>query len=294
MSIKATNIQKVYGSRIIALENVNLNIEKGIFGLLGRNGAGKTTLMRILTSLLDQSRGSVEICNIELNKKNIYEIKKIIGYLPQDFNFYGNLNVREALDYTGMLCKMRKSDRENRIEETLKMVNLEKEKKKKVRQLSGGMLRRLGIAHAIFNEPKVLIVDEPTSGVDPQERIAIRNILSEFSENHTVLLSSHIVEDIASTCKQIMILDNGKVAYDGELKTFIKSGQGSVWKANLQSSQELNSLKQQYHIVSTQYLEDSIEVKILSRTRPTIPCVIIEPNIEDAYMLLLQERGDSN
>jgi len=292
MSITVQHLSKSYRGKVNVLHNMNLVIPQGMYGLLGRNGAGKTTFMRILSTLLAPSSGTVEISSIPLNKRNIPQIKALIGYLPQEFNFYPNLRIDEALDYMGILYMMDEKKRTRRIEEVLMEVNLFHERSKKVKQLSGGMRRRLGIAQAILHEPQVLIVDEPTAGVDPLERISIRNLLSDYSKNHTVLLSSHIVEDIAATCQQIAVLNNGQVAYNGGLKELIKRGKGAVWSCTLQNVQELDEMKRNHTVISSQYFENSIEVRILSKQKPNTSSVALEPSIEDAYMLLLEEGSD--
>ncbi len=204
-----------------ALKQVSLNIKNGMFGLLGRNGAGKTTLMRILTTLLHKTSGSITICGIDI--ENAKKVREIIGYLPQDFSIYPNMSVYEAMDYLGILSKLTTSIRKNRIMKLLEMVNLRDFYKMKVRALSGGMKRRLGIAQAILNDPKVLIVDEPTAGLDPEERIRFRNLICNIAEDRIVILSTHIVEDIEKTCKDIAILDKGEIIYSGELKKFINN-----------------------------------------------------------------------
>lgn len=286
MDIKIKELTKIYGKETTALNDVDLHISQGMFGLLGKNGAGKTTLMRILTALLEPTRGSVEICGIPLKKKNILSIKSLLGYLPQEFGFYNNLTVYEAMNYMGMLNKMKPKKRKERIEEVLIQLNLQQQSHKRFRQLSGGMKKRLGIAQALLNEPKILIVDEPTSGVDPEERVRIRNILSEYSKNNIVLLSTHIVEDIASTCEMLAVLDYGKVIYKGSVEDLIQQAKGSAWKCTLYNTTELDELKQNYTVISSQHLQGKIEARIVSKDQPSLDCIEVEPSIEDAYMLL--------
>ena len=173
-TIEIKNVNKFYGKKQ-ALKDVNLTIEQGMFGLLGRNGAGKTTLMKTLTTLHTQQKGDITICNIPV--ENAKEIRAITGYLPQDFSMYPSMRVEEALDYLGLLSGMDKKLRKERIKQLLKSVNLSAQRRKKIRTLSGGMKRRLGIAQALLHDPKVLIVDEPTAGLDPEERIRFRNLL---------------------------------------------------------------------------------------------------------------------
>lgn len=216
--INILDLSKNYGSKQ-ALKNISLHIEAGMFGLLGRNGAGKTTLMRILTTLLNKSGGSVTVCGVDIG--NAKEIRKMIGYLPQEFSVYPNMNVYEAMDYLGVLSGIPGKVRKERIPALLQKVNLDDCRRVKIRALSGGMKRRLGIAQAIVHDPKILIVDEPTAGLDPEERIRFRNLLCEIAEDRIVMLSTHIVEDVEKTCQNIAILDKGEIFYDGKLSAFI-------------------------------------------------------------------------
>lgn len=218
--IVINNLSKSFGKKM-ALDDVSLKLETGMFGLLGRNGAGKTTLMRIIVGLLNKSSGNISVCGIPIEKSA--EIRKIIGYLPQEFSVYPNMSVYEAMDYLGVLSGMPRAARKDRIDRLLHEVNLSEYRKLKVKALSGGMKRRLGIAQAILHEPKVLIVDEPTAGLDPEERVRFRNFLCKSAGDRIVILSTHIVEDIEKTCKKIAILDNGRVFFNGELTKFIGS-----------------------------------------------------------------------
>ena len=224
--IEIKNLNKFYGKKQ-ALYDVNLKIEQGMFGLLGRNGAGKTTLMKILATLLQKKSGQVTVCGIPI--ENEKEIRKIIGYLPQEFSIYPTMNVYEAMDYLAILSGLGKQERKERIEMLLAQVNLTESKNKKVKALSGGMKRRLGIAQALLGNPKVLIVDEPTAGLDPEERIRFRNLLSETAEERIVILSTHIVGDIEATCENIAILDEGKVLYSGTVDDLLAAADGKVF-----------------------------------------------------------------
>ena len=198
------NLSKNYGKKQ-ALKNVDLTIRQGMFGLLGPNGAGKTTLMKIIATLLQKTEGDMRVCGIDIN--NDREIRRIIGYLPQDFSMYGNMSVYEAMDYLGVLSGLSRQQRKDRIPSLLEQVNLTDDVKTKVRAMSGGMRRRLGIAQALIHDPKVLIVDEPTAGLDPEERVRFRNLLSETAKDRVVILSTHIVGDVEATCEDIAVLN---------------------------------------------------------------------------------------
>ena len=216
--ITIKSLSKRFGQKQ-ALCGVNLTLTNGMFGLLGRNGAGKTTLMRILATLLNKTEGEITVCNIPIEQAS--KVRALIGYLPQDFTFYPNMTVYQAMDYLGVLSDVPKKIRKERIPLLLSQVNLDDCQNLRVRALSGGMRRRLGIAQAILHDPQVLIVDEPTAGLDPEERVRFRNLLCEIAKDRIVLLSTHIVEDIEKTCKNIAILNEGRIVYHGTLVDYI-------------------------------------------------------------------------
>lgn len=209
--IELLNVSKIYKNETVALDNISLNIGKGVFGLLGRNGAGKTTLLRILTTIIKPTKGEVNILGN-------------VGYMPQEFGFYKEFTVKEIMEY---ICILRNIDyKRNKvsIEILLENLNLKAQENKKYKNLSGGMKRRLGLAQAMIEEPEILIVDEPTAGVDPQERIRIRNLLLDYGKTHTVIFSTHIIEDIEHICTNLAILDYGKLLFCGSLDSAIVSG----------------------------------------------------------------------
>lgn len=213
MQIIISNLSKKFGHKT-ALDNINLEIQGGMFGLLGRNGAGKTTLMRVLATLLTKTSGTVTVCDIPI--ENTREVRKIVGYLPQDFSMYPNMTVYEAMDYLGVLSEIPKKKRKDIIESLLDKVNLYDCQNVRIKALSGGMKRRLGIAQAIMHDPKILIVDEPTAGLDPEERVRFKNLLCDIAQDKIVILSTHIIEDIEETCKHVAILNKGKVIFNDE------------------------------------------------------------------------------
>lgn len=230
------NLSKSFRGKEV-LKNINLNIGTGMFGLLGRNGAGKTTFMRILATVISKSYGNISICGLDI--KNSKDVRRIIGYLPQEFSTYPNLTVYETMDYLGVLSGVPKNLRKKRIKDLLSLVNLNKYYRIKVKALSGGMKRRLGIAQAILNNPKVLIIDEPTVGLDPEERIRFRNLLCEIAENKIVILSTHIVEDIEKTCKRIGVMDGGEMIFCGSIEEFINN-KSSLEDAYMEYMEERN------------------------------------------------------
>lgn len=286
MKIVINNLKKSYGNKQV-LKGINLEINEGMFGLLGPNGAGKTTLMRILTTLIQKTEGDIKINDIEINNKK--NIRSIVGYLPQEFSIYPNMNVYEALDYLAILSGINnKKFRKERIEQLLYKVNLQNHMKTKVKALSGGMKRRLGIAQAILHEPEVLIVDEPTAGLDPEERIRFRNLLRDFSEDRIVILSTHIVEDVEFTCENLAILNEGSILYQGKVKKLLENAQGYVWISNI-ARESLDEVRNKFSIISTVSEGDSIKLKIISKEKPFEDAKSVKPSIEDAYMKLMKE-----
>lgn len=285
--IEIKNLNKFYG-RKQALSNVNLTIGQGMFGLLGRNGAGKTTLMKTLATLLNKKSGEITVCGIPIEKTS--EIRKITGYLPQDFSMYPGMTVYEAMDYLGILSELDGAIRKKRIPMLLEKVNLSDNSKTKVKALSGGMKRRLGIAQAILHEPKVLIVDEPTAGLDPEERIRFRNLLCDIAEDKIVILSTHIVGDIEATCEKIAILDNGKLLYNGLVNELIETAEGKIFSITV-SKKDLPVLKERYVVTSIRTMADKVTVRLIADEKPSQSAIQCMPNIEDAYMLCMHASG---
>lgn len=286
-TIEIRHLDKYYGQKK-ALSDINLTIPAGMFGLLGRNGAGKTTLMKTLATLLEKQKGEVQICGIPLEDAS--QIRKITGYLPQDFSMYPNMTVCEAMDYLGVLSGLGKAERRRRIPELLERVNLSDARHKKVKALSGGMKRRLGIAQAILHNPRVLIVDEPTAGLDPEERVRFRNLLSEIAEDRIVILSTHIVGDIEATCENIAVLDEGRILFQGTVEELLLAVKGKVYKAEIGRS-ELEELKRRYPVTSMLTMGNNVMVRFLAETRPFEGAKRCAAGVEDAYMYLMQKRG---
>lgn len=285
--IEIKELNKFYGKKKQALSNVNLTIEQGMFGLLGRNGAGKTTLMKTLATLLKKQSGSISVCGIPI--ENAKEIRKIVGYLPQDFSMYPTMTVIEAMDYLGILSGIGTKERKERIDLLLKKVNLTEHKNKKVKALSGGMKRRLGIAQALLNDPKVLIVDEPTAGLDPEERIRFRNLLCDVSEERIVILSTHIIGDIEATCENLAILNEGSILYCGTVSDLLDTANGKVF-SKIVDKRDLPKLKKEYNIIGMHSQGNKTYIRFLAEV-PYPDAESCEPNIEDAYMLYLWNNG---
>lgn len=290
--IELSNVYKWYGKKL-ALNNINLIIGKGMFGLLGRNGAGKTTLMKVIATLLQVNNGEITVCGIPV--KNAGEIRSIIGYLPQDFTMYGNMTVYEAMDYLGVLSGLDKKARKERIPFVLQQVNLNDDLHTKVKAMSGGMKRRLGIAQAILHEPKVLIVDEPTAGLDPEERVRFRNLLCEMAEERIVILSTHIVGDIESTCENIAVMDNGSIIYTGLVAKLIEMAEGKIYSARI-SKLQFEELKKQYTVIEMVTKGNYVDVRFVvdgrdGQDEQDEQAILCNPSVEDAYMYLIHQRG---
>lgn len=289
MVIKVEKLSKLYGKKAV-LKDINLTINGGMYGLLGPNGAGKTTLMRILTTLLPFNHGQITFDGVDISKSQ--QIKNQLGYLPQEFSFYPQLTVYELLDYLAILSGIDlKNQRRKRVEELISQVNLWEERRLKTRFLSGGMKRRLGIAQALINNPEILIVDEPTAGLDPEERVRFRNLLSDFAVNRTVILSTHIVGDIEFACEELAILNQGRLVYAGRVHELIERGDGLVWSIQVPKN-KLSEIRDKYQIISYVTENDSLVCRLLSLEKPylktnSFPATPVKPSIEDVYLGLM-------
>lgn len=286
MIIDIKGLEKKFNKNTIALHDINLSIGNGIFGLLGKNGSGKTTLMRIITTLMEPTKGYINILGLEYNTKNYGEIKKNIGYLPQEFGFYKDFTVLEIMNYICILANIDNSLRQEQIKKTLKNVGMYNDRKKKYKQLSGGMKRRVGLAQAMLNDPKILIVDEPTAGVDPEERIKIRNLLNEYSQNNTVLFSTHIVEDIESTCNKLAILNEGNLIFNGNLSTLLDLAKGKLWECSFPNLEEFNAFERKHRVLSYKREENSVVAKVIHEERPLESSIPIKASLEEAYVYI--------
>lgn len=285
MEIEINNLSKKYGKKTV-LKNVSVTISSGMFGLLGRNGAGKTSLMRILATLSVASGGEISINGI--SSKETCKIREIVGYLPQDFSFYRNMSVYGAMDYLGLLSNILDKIRRERISTLLEKVNLKEDMKTKVRALSGGMKRRLGIAQALLHDPQVLIVDEPTAGLDPEERIRFRNMLSEFAEDRIVIFSTHISSDVESSCENIGVLDNGRMVWNGAAEELVKQAEGKVYLISADKKQD-KLIKEKYTVLNIIISRSGIQYRVLSDKPPEEKHILQPPTLEDGYMYLLSQ-----
>jgi len=282
--IQIERLHKAY-KKHVALNEINLHIDKGIFGLLGPNGAGKTTLMRILATLLKPTAGEVIVHGISLTKRPD-EIRKLIGYLPQHFQIYPQLTAYDFLDYVGVMKGIKeKKARDARIQRLLEEVNLQGVAHKKIKTFSGGMKQRLGIAQALLGDPAVLIVDEPTAGLDPEERVRFRNLISRLGMERIVILSTHIVADIESSCQSLAVLCQGRLALTGTLEDLRHQATGKVWELEIEE-RELERY-QPHQIVSTQRTDRGLRIKVIAEGKPAPSATSLSPSLEEGYMALI-------
>lgn len=288
MKISIQGLNKVYGNNKHALADINLEIGDGMFGLLGPNGAGKSTLMRILTTLMKPSSGSISINGFDITKDRS-EIRDILGYLPQDFRFFTKLQTWEFLDYAARLAGIKnKKERRQKVDMWLEKVGLFDVRDRGAGKLSGGMKRRLGIAQALIGNPKILIVDEPTTGLDPEERIRFRNILSDIGLHETIIiLSTHIVGDISSICDNMALLDNGKLGFNGSPSELINMAKGHVYQIST-SGTEYDTIKNNYPVISTIPTDSGWEVQFVADSFNNKNAVTIDPNLEHAYVYFME------
>lgn len=290
MEIIINNLSKRYGKKEV-LRNISLTIPEGMYGLLGRNGAGKTSFMRILATLSIPTNGDIQMNGVSI--KETTKVREMIGYLPQDFSIYKNMTVFGALDYLCLLSNLPNKIRKERIYTLLEQVHLKDNAKTKVKALSGGMKRRLGIAQALLHNPQILIVDEPTAGLDPEERIRFRNLLSDFSDGRIVILSTHIASDIESTCQNVAVLNKGNILFHGSTETLRKQADHKVYLITVPKSLD-KPIKEHYYVLNRNSTNTGIQYRILSNTPPNELAEIQTPTLEDGYMYLLQQaEGES-
>jgi ABC-2 type transport system ATP-binding protein len=292
MNIEINDLSKVYRGGVQAINTIDMTIPSGMFGLLGPNGAGKTTLMRILAGILRPTNGTIQIGEYDLStERGRTSVKRMLGYLPQDLGMYPDLSAREFLDYVAILKGMNnRKARRQRVEALLEIVSLTNVANRKLKTFSGGMKRRIGIAQALLNDPKLLIVDEPTAGLDPEERIRFRNLLSDLGGDRTVLLSTHIVEDIAQTCRNLAIMKNGTVVFQGTTTELVGETRGKVWIITTQGIKPEGN----FTVVSTLNMGTTIQYRVVGELSPRAGAVPAEPSLEDGYVWLMREQRTSN
>ena len=272
-----------------ALKGVSLDVESGMFGLVGPNGAGKTTLLRVVCGILDQSLGKVRINDHDLARRR-EELQSLIGYLPQEFGTYEGLTARQFLDYQALMKgKWDDADRRRVVDGALGSVHLDASADSRIRSFSGGMKQRVGIAQTLLHLPRILVVDEPTAGLDPRERIRFRNLLAELAHDRVVIFSTHIIEDISSSCNRLAVLSEGEVRFNGSPQEMVDLARGVVWQADVDDAQ-FAAIRESMRIVHHMRDGDAIRLRLLSRQRPLPAATTVTPTLEDSYLWLL-DRG---
>ena len=270
-----------------ALRGVSLEINTGMIGLLGPNGAGKSTMMRVICGIYEQSYGKVWINGIDTQVKR-EELQGLIGYLPQEFGTYENMSAYEFLDYQAILKGLTDGEtRDKRIEYVLSSVHLWDRKDEKIGGFSGGMKQRMGIAQILLHLPRILVVDEPTAGLDPRERIRFRNLLVELSRERIVIFSTHIIEDISSSCNQVAVVNRGELCYAGHPNDMVKLAEGFVWQFSI-PAKEFDSFPMKERVIHHMRDGEMIKVRFLSAEKPAEDAIVVKPVLEEAYLCILK------
>ena len=286
--IELSAVEKRFRDRT-AVKKTDLCLESGVYGLLGENGAGKTTLMRMICGVLKPTGGRIRCDGIEIGQLG-RAYRRLLGYLPQDFGYYGEFSARRVLRYMAALKAMPQDRAERRIDEMLDLVDLAPFQKQKLKTFSGGMLRRIGIAQALLNDPEILILDEPTAGLDPRERVRFRNIISSLGKERTVVLSTHIVSDVDYIADQIMIMKHGEIAEEGTAQELTRAAGKIAWKC-VAGEEEAERLGGSFTVSNIRHLESGVELRIVSDRRPAPDAEALEPTLEDIYLYLTGEKG---
>jgi len=285
MKLNISNLGKQYRRDFWGLKEFSLDVQPGILGLLGPNGAGKSTFMRMLATITKPTEGTIHWNDVDIVKSPDV-MRAVLGYLPQNFGVYPNLNAVEFLEYIAAIKGLDAKAAKNRIDELLQVVNLVDAAKRPLGGYSGGMKQRVGIAQALLNDPQLLIVDEPTVGLDPEERVRFRNLLSDLSGERIVILSTHIVSDVEATATRIAMINKGRLLRYAPPEDLLKDLDGKVWKWTV-SSAELPALKQQYVISGTIRRSEGVEIRVVSGKQPNVKAVNVSPNLEDVYLFLI-------
>ena len=290
MQLSIKNVSKTYSNNVEALKDVTLEVENGMFGLLGPNGAGKSTLMRTIAGLQELDSGSITVGDIDVSKHK-HELRKVLGYLPQEFGLYPKVNALELFDHLATMKGITGSkERDELTKSLLSQTNLWKYRNRKLGTFSGGMKQRFGIAQALIGEPKLIIVDEPTAGLDPTERNRFHNLLSAIGENVIVILSTHIVEDVSDLCSKMAIIKDGKVKLVGEPLTLVKDLKAQVW-TGLVTKKDFKNVKNDHQVISSKLSMGKVQIRVLSDQEPIDGFKEVDPEIEDLYFATINELG---
>lgn len=288
-NLQISGLQKTYANGVAAIDNISLNITNGMFGLLGPNGAGKSTLMKTIAGLQQPDNGSILFNSVDVVKDTSF-IKKQLGFLPQDFGVYPKISAYDLLNHLAILKGLaQKYERREQVLALLEKVNLYDQRKKEAHSFSGGMRQRFGIAQALLGNPKIVIVDEPTAGLDPQERNRFNNLLSEIGEDIIIILSTHLVEDVKNLCTQMAIMNNGRLVVTGKPTDFIELMKGKLWRKTI-DRRERSLYEDNFQIISSQFNTGKLMIHVQSESNPGEGFESAEPALEDAYFSILQNK----
>jgi ABC-2 type transport system ATP-binding protein len=291
MNLTINNLSKTYTNGVKALKDVSLVIPNGLFGLLGPNGAGKSTLIRTIATLQEPDNGEIWLDDLNIIEHS-QDLKQNLGYLPQEFGFYPKDRADDLLNHFIMLKGINdKADRKNLVEYLLKKVNLWDARKQKIGTFSGGMKQRFGIAQALIGNPKLIIVDEPTAGLDPNERKRFHNLLSEIGRDIIVILSTHIVDDVSNLCTNMAIIDNGKILLQTDPTEVVLDFKGKIWEKEIHE-EDLKIIQERFQVISTRLFAGKTFVKVFSEKNPEDGFLNVEPILEDIYFFTLQRSAN--
>lgn len=289
MNLIIRDLTKTYPNGVKALNQINLTLEKGMFGLLGPNGAGKSTLMRTIATLQDPDSGSIMLGDIDVIGQK-QEVRKVLGYLPQDFGFYPKVSALDLLNHFAILKGISdKKERKEIVEALLQQTNLFEDRKRNVSEYSGGMRQRFGIAQALLGNPKLIIVDEPTAGLDPMERNRFHNILSEIGEQVIVILSTHIVDDVRTLCNRMVVMNHGTILLEGTPAEAVASVQGRIWRKAVEKS-ELAEYRMRLPVISHHVSEGRMVMHVMSDDRPEDGFEAVDATLEDVYFSTITQK----
>lgn len=286
MVLTIERLTKQYGSKI-AVDRLDGEFGNGVYGLLGANGAGKTTLMRMICGILTPTSGEIKLDGVN-NLDMGEEFREQLGYLPQDFGYYPEFKAKEFMLYIAALKGLPSANAKRRADELLEMVGLKEVANKKIKTFSGGMKQRLGIAQAMINDPKILVLDEPTAGLDPKERVRFRNLISDIASDRLVILSTHIVSDVEYIADEILMMKNGAFIARGTVTELVESISDKVWKV-VTDRESADTLCARYNIINLHHVEDMVELRIVSEEAPTNLAEHVPPTLEDLYLYQFQD-----
>lgn len=290
MNLTITNLSKTYSNGLKALSNINMEIGSGMFGLLGPNGAGKSSLMRTIATLQEADSGTITLGNIDVLKQKD-EVRKILGYLPQDFGFYPKVTAIDMLNHFAILKGIANpKERKEICEALLNQTNLFEARKRNIGDYSGGMRQRFGIAQALLGNPKLVIVDEPTAGLDPMERNRFHNLLSEIGSTIIVILSTHIVDDVRNLCSNMVIMNQGTILLSGKPAKTIEDMKGKIWM-KLIDKEQLPEIKMNYRVISTKVSEGKIQAHVFADTQPDESFAFVNADLEDVYFSVVSRKA---